>query len=154
MNDQQIDDREIVVLHGRAVEDTAAIADILAKKLAIELFNFDGRLLRIEDGRLVNITNPLLAELIGQLVMTVRPVFDGENWSAELCNLSLDRQQLTAVANKLLLLVAQGKGQVKQLSDQIKSNIKARARCGEPPIAIAKYYQIGIDEVNRITAAA
>lgn len=148
------DDREIIVLHGRSVEDSAAIAGVLAKRLVRELFNFDGRLMLIENGRLVTITNPLLAEIIGQHIVTVRPIHDGELWSAELCELVLDRQQLTDITTKLLLFVAQGKGQVRQLSDQLKSEIRSRARSGEPKVVIAKAYQIGLDEVNRIAAAA
>ena len=139
MNDQT-DTREIIVLQNRSVEDSAAIAGILARRLVLELVNCDGRLALLDNGRLVEVTNPRLAELVSQHVLTVRHVYDGGLWTAELYQLSLDRQQLNDIVAKLLLLVAQVKGQTKELSDQIKSNIRSRVLCGEPKIAIAKYY--------------
>lgn len=149
MNDQT-DTREIIVLQGRAVEDATKIAGILAERLVLDLVNRDGRLALLDNGQLTEVTNPRLAETINQHILTVRHVCDGGVWSAELHQLSLDRQQLNDVVAKLLLLVAQVKGQAKELSNSIKANIRSRVLCGEQKIEIAKYYHIPIETVNRV----
>jgi hypothetical protein len=149
----QTDDRKILVLH-RSVEDSVAIATALQERLVLELFNSEGRLMRLQDGVMQTVTAPALMQLINQHLVTVRLAYDGERHVPELCDLALDRQMLVDTTNKLLSLVVQVKSSVRKLSTELLSQIRARCKVAEPYEAIARYYSITAAEVRQIAAAA
>jgi hypothetical protein len=131
------DNRKIVVLHGRSVEDAAAIsAALLADRLV-----------------LVAMTGPSLSELISQHLVTLR-VVSGEAFGLEVCEIVLDRQALTDVTTKLLQLVVNARASSRTISPEHAAAIRMRGRSGEPARDISKYYDVPIETVVQLTKSA
>ena len=146
------DDRATVVLQNRSVEDAAKISGILAERLVCELYNSDGKLMRLEAGVLQVVTNPILMDIIRQNIVTTQLVSHDGVWVPELRELSFERQQLVDVTNKLLLIIARAPGVAREISAHKASEIKYRRSINEPIEVLSKYYGLSASEIREIAA--
>lgn len=152
MNDQR-DDRQVIILHGRA-EDTARLADAVIEKLGCELFAADGVLYRLIEGKMIQLKGVDLHQLVDEHFSSVQPVNDNGVWKTERCPVTIDpRQGVVDLTGALLSRAARAPSQSRVLSDQLKSEIRSRARSGEPKPVIAKFYGITVDHVSQIQMA-
>ena len=142
MDDQQTDDREIIVLEHTAVERTKKLAEAVARKFAVMLFAVDQRLVQLQaSGELTEVPNNVLRDLISQSFCTAQLAPDGDRWRLSLQPLQVDRQGLTDLTAALLLLVSPGPRKSQMIPDQIKAEVRMRAKSGEPPFDIEKSYR-------------
>src|SRR6516162_10066904 len=136
------DNRTVHIFNGRGMQDIQRLADAIAGKLSLQLFNLDGRLCWLDEaGQITPVSRRLLQNLIARHFVTVRLATrdDGTHF-AEFLQLEIEGQNLIDVMDSLVKLVAIGRSRPKTLSEHQKQEIKERARVGESRDSIAKYY--------------
>jgi hypothetical protein len=95
-----------------------------------------------DEGTMTALTNTTLKALVDQHFSGIRPVWTGERWEVERCPLAIDpRQGITDLTAALVLSVARAPSQTRIVPDQIKAEVRMRAKSGEPPFDIEKSYR-------------
>jgi hypothetical protein len=162
MNKASPDGRRIFLWHGRnSVDDANRLADAIAEAAAEELFELNGQLVWLNNGRPVPVRMDALREIIARHIASVRLVrhVDG-SWGCE--HFSFDfplgrntneeptQQTLIDLIGKLIPRVARGPQVQHALTEQQQHEVRARSRTGEPPDRIAEAYRVDVDTIRRL----
>jgi hypothetical protein len=149
------DGRTIHVFHNRGVGDTNRLAELVAEKFVLQIFNLSGRLHWLDSARLIPLSHKALQKLISDSFASVRLV-PGEDSSLSVAFPPLDlndRQALQDVMVELVKKVAVAPSQPRPLSDHQKQEIKSRLAVGEALESVANYYRLSPAEAREVARA-
>src|SRR5262245_54448333 len=161
------DGRRLHLWHGQDLdEDTSRLAEAIAEATRTELFNVNGSLFWLTEGRLVAVGKDVLREIIRKHVVSLRLVNRGSTnaplWEVEYFEFDFpiaadarerpNQQVLLNIGTALLALVAKGPREERKLSSQQQREIRQRIGMGEPRDNIARAYNVDIAVIRQLAS--
>jgi hypothetical protein len=157
------DGRRIFVWRGRDLtEDTNRLTEAVAEACVVKLFEVNGSLVWLRDGRPVAVNRPILLEIITTLIAGVRLVNHRgtDTWEVEFYSIEFppgadtskgpNDQVLSNLEEGLIRLVAKGPATPARLTPQQQSEIQARLKTGESYDSIARSYGVDVATIRQL----
>ena len=155
------DGRRIFIWHGRdLIEDTNRLTAAVAEACVVKLFEVNGSLVWLRDGRPVAVN--LLLEIVTTFIAGVRLVNHRgtDTWEVEFYSFEFlpgadtskgpNDQVLTSLMNGLKLSVAKGPSEPPKLSVQQQAEVQARLKTGESYDSIARSYGVDVATIRQL----
>ncbi len=139
-------------IYGRA--EVERLAQALVDKFPDRLFGQDGRLVRLNEGRLAPITRHMMLEMVAENFASVRPTCSSDGvWQVTYYPLSVSGQEATDIMDTLLKRVATAQSEPKHIPERTQEEIRARFKTGEPVPALATAYGVDVPAIRSVVQA-
>jgi hypothetical protein len=166
------DDREIFIWRSSdtAEDNLKRLTAVIARTAAAEIFNADGNLHRLHDGRLVRVVKDDMREIVNRHIRTIRlvergtadaPKLEVEFYSFEFpisgskfdLNKGPNEKTLLELIEALVPLVARAPRAPVEFRPQQLAEIKLRLKSGEPAYIVARAYGVEVDVIQEMERA-
>ena len=142
------------------------MAEAVAERTQTELFNVNGELYQLTEGRLVAINKDILRDIVARHLVSPRlvnrgstsaPVWEVEKFSFDFPVVADTREQpdqrvVLNLINALVALVAKGPTQPRVLTPQQLREVHARIKIGEPKENIARAYNVDVAVIRQLAS--